>query len=76
MAKLTFQAAPANDNTHVVTRSTDDAIGTTTAALIIDNTKSKLEVMAAVGALLRHLGRQNLKTNEPADITTTGSDVE
>ncbi len=76
MAALTFQAAPANDNTHTVTRSTDDAIGTADAALIIDNTLTKLQAREAISALLRHWSRQSGKVNSPADIATTGSDVE
>ena len=76
MAALTFQAARANDNTHTVTRSTDDAIGSAAAALIMDNTLTKLEVRDAVNALVRHLNRQDTKNSSPADIATSGSDVE
>ena len=76
MAALTFQAARANDNTHTVTRSTDDAVGSAAAALVIDNTLTKLEVIDAINALLRHWHRQSGKVNSPADIATSGSDVE
>lgn len=76
MAALTFLAAPANDNTHVVTRSTGDGISTADAALIIDNTLTKLQARSAINALLRHWNRQSGKVSSPADIPTTGSDVE
>ena len=76
MAALTFRAVRANDNTHTVTRSTGNSISTAAAALIMDNTLTKLEVRDAVNALLRHLNRQSTKTNAPADIATSGSDVE
>ena len=76
MAALTFQAAVNTDRTHTVTRSTADAIGSAEAALVIDSTATKIEVMDAVRALLRHLNRQMGKVDSPADIATSGSDLE
>ena len=76
MAALTFRAVVNTDRTHTVTRSTGDGIDTATAALIVKNTVTKLEVMDAVRALLRHLSRQMGKVNSPADIPTTGADLE
>jgi len=76
MAALTFQAVLNNDNTHTITRSTDDAIGSATAAIIIDDTATKIDVMDAVRALLRQLNRQNAKNTEPSEIPTSGTDVE
>lgn len=76
MAALTFQAVLNEDNTHTVTRSTADAIGAATAALVVDNTATKIDVMNAVRALFRHMNRQNAKTSAPSSIATTGSDLE
>ncbi len=76
MANLTFRAVRATDNTHTVTRSTGDGISTAAAALIVDNTLTKLEARDAINALMRHWSRQALKNQSPADISTTGSDVE
>ena len=76
MAKLTFRAVRGKDNTHTVTRSTGDGLSTAAAALIVDNTLTKLAVKDAIDALLRHWSRQSGKVNAPADITTSGSDVE
>lgn len=76
MAALTYQATPQNDGTHSVVRSTDDAIGSATAALIVDNTASKMAVRQAAEALLRALGRDELKGSAPADYSTSATTVE
>jgi len=76
MATLTFRAVRANDNTHIVTRSTGNSISTAAAALIVDNTLTKLEAVDAINALLRHWRRNSAKNSSPADIATSGSDVE
>ena len=76
MAALTFRAVLNEDNTHTVTRSTGDGISTATAALIVDSTATKIDVMNAVWALFRHMNRQNAKTSAPSSIATTGSDLE
>ena len=69
MAKLTLVAAVQVDGTHIITRSTDDAIGSNMACLIFDDTKTKYEIQQAVGALMRHLSREFLKSNLPAQLT-------
>lgn len=76
MAALTYQAAANADNTHTVTRSTDDAIGSAAAALIVDSTLSKYEVRQAVKALLRALGRDEVNGSAPADYPTSGTSTE
>ncbi len=76
MANLTFRAVRGTDNTHTVTRSTGDGISTAAAALIVDNTLTKLEAIDAINALLRHWRRNSAKVNSPADIATSGSDIE
>lgn len=76
MAALTFNAAVQADNTHIVTKSTDDAIGSDAAAVIVDSTKSKIEVMAALQAAMRAVGREFAKVNSVADVPTSGTSTE
>ena len=76
MAALTFQATANPERSHDVVRSTDDAIGSAVAALIIDNTATKLDVMDGYKALGRALSRAFGTDSSPADIATTGTTVE
>lgn len=76
MAALTYQATPRTDRAHTVVRSTDDAIGSATAALVVDNTATKDEVLSAVRALVRALHRDSGKANSPADFSTSATTVE
>lgn len=73
MAAKTFGATPNNDRSHAVTVDTADAIGTNTAAIIVDDTATKLEVMDAIRACLRAINRKNLKFQSPADYGTANS---
>lgn len=79
MAALTMQATvdAGGDRSVTVVKSTDDAIGSATAALIFDNTLAdRYEVMKAAEALLRALRREFSKVSTPAGVPTTGSSVE
>ncbi len=76
MAALTFQATANNNRSHAVVKSTDDAIGSAAAALIIDDTATKIDVMDAVRACMRALSRETGKVNSPADIPTSGTTTE
>lgn len=76
MAALTLQAVISANGQVTVTRSTDDAIGAATAALIIDNTASWHSVDKAVAALKRHLSRMHNSDSKPSAIATSGSSVE
>ncbi len=76
MAALTFNAAVQAEGNHIVTRSTDDAIGSDAAALVIDDTLTSYQIRQAVSALMRALNRAMSKTNLPAEIPTTGTSLE
>ena len=76
MAALTFQSTPNNDRTHDVVKSTDDAIGTSTAAIILDSTATKIDCMDALRAAVRAVSRNFGKVSATADVATTGTDVE
>lgn len=76
MAALTLNAAVQVDGSHIVTRSTDDAIGSDVAALIFDDTKTKYEVQQGVAALIRNLNRLFAKTDKPSEVPITGTDRE
>lgn len=76
MAALTFVATVSADRIHTVAKDTSDGIGAGVAALIVDNTKGKLEVQAAIDALLAAWSRERSKVDSPADIPTSGSSKE
>lgn len=76
MAALTYQATPQNERNTSVVASTDDAIGSATAALIVDNTASKAEVWHAVRALIRRLRRDSGQGSAPADFSTSATTTE
>lgn len=76
MAALTYQATVQGDSTHSVVRSTDDAIGSATAALIIDDTLTKMQVVDAAKALLRALSRDAGKSNLPSEFSTSATSIE
>lgn len=76
MAALTYQATPRTDGAHTVVRSTDDAIGSATAALVVDNTASKMAATAAIRALMRAWSRDTGKANAPADHSTSATTIE
>ena len=76
MAALTFQATINANRSVSVAKSTADAIGSATAALVVDNTANKTDVVKAARALIRALNRENAKADAPADIPTTGTSVE
>lgn len=76
MPALTYQATPRADGTHIVARSTDDELGTAAAALVVDNSLSKLEVRGAAYALLRALSRDELRATKPSSYPTSGTSVE
>lgn len=71
-----MQATVNADRSTTVAKSTDDAIGSATAAFIFDNTASKLDVTKAYEALGRALRREFGKASDPADVPTSGSSVE
>ena len=76
MAALTFQAVNEKSGKITVTRSTDDAIGSATAALIIDSTATWYAVHKAVRGLNRALRRMNMTDSKPSAIATSGASVE
>ncbi len=76
MAALTYQVTPNNDRSHDVVKSTDDAISSATAALVVDSTATKTEVMDALRAGIRAVSRDFGKVSAPADITASGTTVE
>lgn len=76
MAALTFQSTANNDRSHDVVKSTADAIGSATAAVIVDNTAGKTEVMDALRAAMRAVNREFGRASEPADVPTSGTTVE
>ena len=76
MAKLTMQAVANNDRTHTVTKSTDDAIGSAVAAIIFDDTKTKIDIMDGLRALMRAVSREFGKTSLPSEVPTSGTSLE
>lgn len=77
MAELAYKATVQTNREQSVARSTGTSIlGGATAALIIDNTKSKLEIQAAAEALLRALSRDAVLASSPAGYPTTTTTVE
>ena len=76
MAALTMQATANTDRTHDVVKSTDDAIGSAVAAVIFDDTATKLDVMDGLKACMRAVSREFGKTNLPSEVPTTGTTVE
>lgn len=76
MAALTYQATPNKDRSHAVARSTADAIGSATAAIIVDNTATKDEVFSALRAAFRAIRRDAGKANAPADFSTSATTTE
>ena len=76
MAALTWQAVIGKSGIVTVTRSTDDAIGSATAALVIDNTATWQSVDKAIRALKRAVSRLHNTDSKPSAIATTGSSVE
>ena len=76
MAALTYQATVNTDRTHDVVRSTDDAIGSAVAAVVIDNTATKIDVMDGLRALMRAVSRDAGKADSPADFSTSATTVE
>ena len=76
MAKLTLVAAVQVDGSHIITRSTDDAIGSNVAAFIFDDTKTKYEVQQGIAALNRNLSKLFLRTDKPSEVPTSGTDRE
>ncbi len=76
MAALTLQSTPNADNSHSVAKSTDDAIGSASAAIIVDNTKPKIEIMDSLRAAMRALSREFGKVNAAADVSTSGTTTE
>lgn len=76
MAALTFVATISADRVHTVTRDTSDGIGAGVAALIVDNTKTKLEISAAISALLTAWDREASKASLASGISTSGSSKE
>lgn len=76
MAALTYQAVRATIGGHTVTASTDDAIGSAIAAVVIDDTKTKDEVMQALKAIMNRIRRDGLKSNLPSEFAVSGATVE
>lgn len=76
MAALTFQSTPNTDRSHDVAKSTADAIGSAKAAIILDSTATKIEVLDALRAALRAVSREFGKVNSTADVPTSGTTVE
>ena len=76
MAALTFQAVNGKNGKITVTRSTDDAIGSATAALVIDSTATWYAVDKAVRGLVRALNRMHGTDSKPSAVATSGASVE
>ena len=76
MAALTLQAVIGKRRSVTVTRSTDDAIGSAVAALVIDNTATWFDVDHALRALMRAVDRHRSTDSVPADVATSGASVE
>ena len=76
MAALTFQAVISADGKITVTKSTDDAIGSATAALVIDSTATWYAVDKSVRAILRALNRAHGTDTKPSAVATSGASVE
>lgn len=78
MAALTYQAVRVGNGSaaHTVTASTDDGIGLAVAAVVIDDTKTKPEIMEALRAIMRRINRDGVKSNLPSEYPVSGSTVE
>jgi hypothetical protein len=74
---VTYLATLANDNAHVITQDTSNAIGAADAVLILSsNITSKIVARAAINAIFRALHRDGVNFTSPADFPVTGSSVE
>jgi hypothetical protein len=82
MAALTYTAtrivtgANVGRGMHTVVASTDDSIGSAPAAVILDNTKTKAEVMEAFNAIRRRISRDFNKTDRVSAVATSGDTLE
>ena len=76
MAALTLVGAITPSRQVTVTYSTNDAIGSGVAALVIDNTAGSLDVAKVLKALLRSYNRQASKYSTVAGIPTSGTTAE
>lgn len=73
MAAVTIQGAIQTAREITCTWSTDDAIGTATAAIIFDSTATKQDVQKALNACMRAFSREALQNDDPADFRTSGA---
>lgn len=76
MAALTYQGTINKRRQVSVVASTDDAIGSASAAVIIDSTATKDQVWEAIRGILRRIRRDGLKASTPADYGTSGTTLE
>lgn len=76
MAALTMQAVISADGIVTVTRSTDDAIGSATAAVIFDDTATWFSIDKALRALRRAVDRNRSAYIKPSEVPTSGTSVE
>lgn len=76
MAALTLVGAITPSRQITVTYSTDDAIGSGVAALVIDNTAGEMDVAKVIKALVRSYHRSRSKSSKVSSIPTTGTTAE
>lgn len=76
MAALTYVGTLTKRRLVSVVASTDDAIGSGTAAVVVDNTKTKADIMEALRGIMRRIRRDGLAASTPADYATSGTTLE
>lgn len=76
MAALTYQGTINKRREVSVVASTDDAIGSAAAAIIIDSTATKDAIWKAIEGIERRIRRDGLGASTPADFATSGTTLE
>lgn len=77
MAELEYAATPQANGSVSVARSTGTSVlGGATVSVVIDNSKTKLEVRKALEGAIRALSRDENQGDAPADYPTTTTTVE
>lgn len=76
MAVVTYVGGIGSGRKVTVTRSTDDALGSGTAAILFLSTASEFDVAKALKACMRAFRRARSKASKVSSMATTGTSLD